>query len=380
MRECLEPLGGMRAFVSPGRKVLLKPNVLGAFGPDKAVTTHPTVLAAALTLVRECGGIPCVGDSPGIGEMAQAFKPCGLSQVIEAHGATFADFSNECSIETPENTIGRHLKVAKAVAEADVILSLPKLKTHVQMTFTGAIKNQFGLVVGMQKGQYHFRLKTREKLAELIVDINRATKPALAIFDAITAMEGAGPSGGEPRQVGLMLASADLMALDVIACEIIGLPPLSVPTIAEGARRSFGQTDPAKIDIAGPAIADVRVPDFKKPDHFKSVLGILPLPQFMLKWFGGQWAARPRIRVERCIVCYRCRDGCPVSPPAIDPDRPHGRQVDDRSCIRCYCCHEFCPVKAIDLERSLLDRVVNLTGLLSWCSRKLGRILSRFSI
>ena len=380
LRDCLAPLGGMQAFVSPGQRVLLKPNVLGGFAPEKAVTTHPAVLRAAVILVKECGGIPLVGDSPGIGELVPALKAAGLYSVIQEQSAELADFTNESVFDTPDNTVGRHLKLAQAVRDADVIISLPKLKTHVQMTFTGAVKNQFGLVLGMKKGNYHFRLKDREQLAALIVDINRAVTPALAVFDAIVAMEGAGPSGGEPRRLGLLMASADLTALDVVACRVINLDPASVPTIEAAARVGYGTVNPPDIEIVGENIDAVRVPDFKKVEHFKSVLGILPLPQFMLKWLRELWAPRPRITAELCISCYRCRDGCPVEPAAIDPDRSASRQVDDSTCIRCYCCHEFCPVKAIELKRSLADRLLNFSKLFDWCSRKLGRLISKFSI
>jgi ferredoxin len=232
----------------------------------------------------------------------------------------------------------------------------------------------------MKKGNYHFRLKDRERLAALIVDINKTVKPDLAIFDALDAMEGDGPSGGEPRRLGLLMASADLTALDVTACRVIDLDPATVPTIIAARTAGYGTADPAAIEIIGESIDRIRVPDFKKVEHFKSVLGILPLPQFMLKWLRELWAPRPRINPDLCISCYRCRDGCPVTPPAIDPDRPSGSQVHDKTCIRCYCCHEFCPVKAIDLKHSLADRILNFSRLFEWASRKLGKLLARISI
>ena len=171
--DSLAPLGGMKSFVMPGQKVLLKPNLLAGMAPDKAVTTHPAVVAAVAQIVKEAGGIPFVGDSPGIGDMSNALKLSGIQKVIDELDITVADFTNEHLFECPENAVGKKINLAKAVADADVIISIPKLKTHVQMTMTCALKNQYGLVVGMQKGQYHFRFKERDILADLMVDINR---------------------------------------------------------------------------------------------------------------------------------------------------------------------------------------------------------------
>ncbi len=370
MRDCLAPLGGMKAFVRPGQRVLLKPNLLSNAPPEKAVTTHPAVVAAAITLVKEAGGVPLVGDSPGIGALENVAGATGIRKVVQEHGAALADFSHEHAFECPDNAVGKRLNLARAVVDADVIITLPKLKTHVQMVFTCAVKNQYGLIPGLAKGQYHFRLRDRDKLADLIIDVNRVAKPALGIVDAIDAMEGEGPGSGEPRRLGLLLAGADLMALDVVACHIINLDPDSVPTIRAGKRQGYGTTSLGEIEIVGESIEDVRVKDFKQVKHLLNVMRILPLPQFMLKWFSTQWAPRPFIISDKCIHCNACAKGCPVSPPAIDPEMPPGRQVNVRTCIRCYCCHEFCPAKAIGLKRSLLDRTVHLTKTLNNLARR----------
>lgn len=198
MRACLEPLGGMGAFVAPGQRVLLKPNLLTGLAPARAATTHPAIVAAAIFLVREAGGEPVVGDSPGIGDLAGVAKPTGVQRVLDETGTALADFDHEEVYECPDNVIGKRMHLARALGEADVVITLPKLKTHVQMAFTGALKNQFGIVPGVAKGQFHLRLQGIERLAELIIDINRIAKPVLAIMDGVEAMEGEGPNGGEP--------------------------------------------------------------------------------------------------------------------------------------------------------------------------------------
>jgi uncharacterized protein (DUF362 family)/Pyruvate/2-oxoacid:ferredoxin oxidoreductase delta subunit len=378
VRACLEPLGGMTAFVQPGQRVLLKPNLLGRFAPELAVTTHPEVVRSVLRLVREAGGVPLVGDSPGVGDLRSAARGSGILAVIEEEGAELADFDASTLFEEPENRVARRIELARAVAEADVIISLPKLKTHVQMLHTGALKNQFGLVVGTAKARYHFRFQDRDWLADLMIDINRIARPVLAVVDAVEAMEGHGPSGGTPRRLGVLAAGADLAAVDAVCCDIIGLAPGSVPLLKAAERARFGCTELDRIEVVGIAPERVRVRDFQHVQHVHNVLRLAPLPEPLLRAARRQLAPRPRIDVGRCIRCGLCKRGCPVDPSAIDPFPESGPVVNDRTCIRCYCCHEFCPVKAIDLQRTLLDRVFRFNALLEATNRGLSRVTRLF--
>lgn len=356
MRACLDPLGGMNAFVRPGQKVLLKPNLLGPFAVEQAVTTHPAIVRAAILLAQEAGAKVFVGDSPGVGSLPFVAKACGLRPVLEETGAELAEFGTSTEFEAPRNQIAKRLTLAKAIADVDVIVTLPKLKTHGQMTFTGALKNQYGLIPGAMKSHWHFRLQRKEWLAALILDIHRVARPALAIMDAIVGMEGKGPSGGRPRFVGAMLASPDLAAADTLACLLIGLEPRSVPVLEAARNQGLGATSPAEMEIVGEDWRALRVPDFEKVSELEDLLRIVPLPKSLLNWIREQWTARPRIINSRCTQCDACVDGCPVSPPAIHPDAPPNRQIDDDACIRCYCCHEFCPHHAIDLKPPWLTR------------------------
>jgi len=371
LRQCMAHLGGMRAFVKPGQRVLLKPNLLSGVPPERAVTTHPTVVAAAIMLVREAGGLPFIAESPGIGGLASIARKAGIEDVMRSLSVPYGVCNEETVFSCDANTVVKRLPLLKAVADADVIISLPKLKTHAQMTFTGAIKNQFGLVLGIAKGQYHFRFQDRLRLGEFMLDINRMVKPALAIMDAVIGMEGDGPAGGDPRPIGALIASADLMALDVVACHVIGLDPATVPTVKAGILRGYGATSLDAIEIAGSSLDETRVRDFRLVPGSVDLLGVVPLPRFLLRWFGRQWVPRPRIIADKCTTCMACRDGCPVRPTAIDPGLPVHQQVNDRTCIRCYCCHEFCPSKAIRLKRSVLDRLFRFTPAFNWLMRKL---------
>lgn len=365
--ECVRLLGGVDRFASPGRKILLKPNILGPFSSEKAVTTHPEVTRAVGLLFRSVGAEISVGDSPAVGSMESSMRVAGYGPLLDADGFAPADFGGGLSVDVPDNRVGKRLTLVRALAGCDAVVSLPKLKNHVQMAFTGAVKNLYGLVPGVMKGQFHVRFQDRGHLAELMVDILRAVRPALAVMDAVVGMEGDGPSGGDPRQVGLLMASEDLVALDAVACAVVGLDGGRTP-IAEAARgRGVGETRLSEIEIVGETLERCRVAGFRPVSVTLDVLRVLPLPRPVLKWVRRQWAPRPFIDAGACICCGVCAKGCPLSPPAIDPGSPKGGGVDHGRCIRCYCCHEFCPEKAIRLKRSALDRALDL-------NRTLGRL------
>jgi uncharacterized protein (DUF362 family)/Pyruvate/2-oxoacid:ferredoxin oxidoreductase delta subunit len=364
VRACLEPLGGIREFVDPGQTVLLKPNILQGRAPARAVTTHPSILRALIRLVQELGARVLVGDNPGVGDPAQAARKSGILEVVRDLGAEWIDCAATREFDAPDNRVARRIALMRALAEADVLITLPKLKTHGQLSFTGAIKNQFGLVPGTRKARYHYRLNRPEWLARLLVDINRIAKPALALMDAVVGMEGLGPSGGRPREVGALIASSDLSAVDVVACHLIGLDPRVVPTVQAAAEVGYGATALDAIDTVGDPWQALQVPDFEKVREVVSVLRILPLPVVVQRWIRSQWQPRPKIDIAACVCCGACAEGCPVNPPAIDPFADQEPRVNDATCIRCYCCHEFCPHHAIDLELSNL----------AWLFRPLGRL------
>jgi uncharacterized protein (DUF362 family) len=185
-----------------GKKVLLKPNILSGAAPEKAVTTHPEFVKAAITVFQEMGAEVLVGDSPGFQNPDTAGKKSGIRQVTEETGAVWADFTRETEVMNPEGKLVKRFRVAEVFNEADLIVSLPKLKTHSLMYYTGAMKNLFGMVVGLKKGQYHVRFPDRENFAAMLVDLNVLLKPGFALMDGIVGMEGPGPGSGTPRKAG----------------------------------------------------------------------------------------------------------------------------------------------------------------------------------
>lgn len=374
LREGMAWLGGMSAFVKPGQRVLLKVNLVAPAAPERAVTTHPEILRAVIRLVKESGGIPLVGDSPGVSDTLTAMRVSGLLAVVRSEGAEALDFQEGESYECLENRVAKRLNLTRHLRACDVLITLPKLKTHVQMAFTGALKNQFGLVPGMAKGQFHFRFQNRQQFSDLLIDINRMSAPSLAIMDAVTGMEGNGPSGGTPRHIGALLIGADLAAVDVAACSLIGLDPEENPLNLAARRGGYGTTRLSQIRLLGGDLERLRVAGYRLVSAPANIMRLVALPRWALRWMRRQIAPRPQILADLCIKCGRCRQGCPVSPPAIDPARAGSACLDDNACIRCYCCHEFCPVKAIHLQESWLYRTFPLLDIAAWLGKQLARV------
>ncbi len=380
LATALAPFGGISAIVHPGDRVLLKANLLAPAKPEEAVTSHPAIVRAVIRAVKAAGASRVmVGDSPGVGTTREVMRACGILQVVEEEGAEMASFDHVAVFDRLENTIGKRLELAEQLKETDVLITLPKLKTHVQMGYTGALKNQYGLVVGTRKAQYHFRFQNRDRLADLMIDINRTAKVKLAILDAVVAMEGPGPHGGRPRKIGALVVGTDLPAVDVVGCQLIGLDSQSYPLLQAAARAGYGTTTPEKIEVIGETVESLRVADFELIKAPANIMRILPLPGWMLRWLRRQIADRPYIDKSKCIKCLKCYNGCPVKPGAIDPRRK-GDCVNQRTCIRCYCCHEFCPVNAIELRRSWIERIFHLKAIGaagSWLVGKLAGLYQR---
>ncbi|MBE0598833.1 MAG: DUF362 domain-containing protein, partial [Desulfuromonadales bacterium] len=150
LERLLAPLGGIGAFVRPGMRVLVKPNMLAGKPPERAVTTHPEVVRGVIRLAQAAGGVVSVGDSPGVGSPRQVAARCGILAVIEETGALFSPFADSVVVRPAGKTF-HELEVARDLLEADLVINLAKLKTHQMMGMTGGVKNMFGAVVGMRK-------------------------------------------------------------------------------------------------------------------------------------------------------------------------------------------------------------------------------------
>jgi uncharacterized protein (DUF362 family)/Pyruvate/2-oxoacid:ferredoxin oxidoreductase delta subunit len=354
----LSPLGGMAAFVHPGDKVLLKVNLLSRAVPEKAVTTHPELVRAVIRSAKAAGGIVTVGDSPGGPNTASGvrhiFDDSGIASVCSEEGVEMILFDDECvRVSNPAGSLYGAFTLGKAVVDTDVLITLPKFKTHGLMMFTGAVKNLFGCIPGLEKAQYHLKVPDRDDFGSMLVDLMLACKPALAIMDAVVGMEGEGPAGGTPRQVGAIIASADCVSLDVVASAMAGLDPMEVYSNKAAARRGLGPASVDEVEVVG---ADWRS---LAPDGF--ALPLKDLASKMPAWLGkrlrGWTTARPHLaRPASCTKCKKCQESCPVSAIVVGANGP---EFDYALCIRCYCCQELCPPQVIGLSIPPMARLMS---------------------
>lgn len=350
----LRPLGGMQRVVRPGQRVLLKPNMLAARPPEAAVTTHPALVRVVAALVRESGGTVLVGDSPGIGRFEQVARITGIAGATEAAGGELVPFAATRRISTTGRF--RQLELAAVYLDADLVINLPKLKTHEMMTLTCGVKNLFGAVVGPAKAGLHLTAgRSRDLFAGLLLEIAFARTVDLTIVDGIVAMEGNGPNSGTPRRLGMLLAGVNPVAVDTIASRLAGIPPHLLPVEQEARQRGLSGSDPGQIETAGDP-PPLTVAPFTLPDGLDLQFG---LPGFLKTVLRDRLTPLPAADPERCVRCGVCRDVCP--PGAITLTK-NALKVDSGRCIRCWCCRELCPHRAMTLNKGVLLRLAEKWG------------------
>lgn len=293
VKKGVELIGGLASIIKGGEKVLLKPNNLATSKPDDAVTTHPSVLNAAARLMTEAGFAVSYGDSPGFEKPGPSLAKSGFAAVAAKYNIPLADFEKGKTVDFPEGKVWKQFDIANACLEADAIISLPKMKTHALARITGAVKNQFGCVYGLNKAAFHVKVPNPVQFARMLVDLNTYLKPRLYIMDGVYAMEGNGPRSGTPVKMNCILVSTDPIALDSTFCRMIALDPTFIPTITYGKEAGLGTWLEDEIEIVGSPIADFIKRDFnvvRKPldNKVKKTNGIIanlifPRPSSMPK-------------------------------------------------------------------------------------------------
>lgn len=270
LEQVLEPLGGITSFVKPGDRVLLKPNLLTGSRPTKECTTRPELVYCVAQMVQAAGGKPFLGDSPAFGSALGVAKANGLLPLAQKIGLPIVELHGH-RYETHQEDFD-HLRISKEAMEADVVINLPKVKSHVQLTVTLGVKNLFGCVPGKMKAWWHMEAgKDSARFGSMLVETARMIDPNLTILDGIIGHEGNGPSGGEPKLLGILGASADVFALDRAMVDILGVDPVRVPTVAQSLR--LGLCPERVEDITFPLLGpdDLRVTDWKLPDRLMPI-------------------------------------------------------------------------------------------------------------
>jgi len=352
-------IGGLEPIIQPGNKVFVKINHLPpASTPEKAIVTHPIFVEAVIEILKTAGADISVGDDieslPDDG-----FHISGIQDACTRAGVKLINLREAGFVNMEFNgIILKEVYISKTALEADVIVNLPKLKTHSLTTFTGSIKNMYGTIPVGLRTQFHGEYINRKDFAQVLVDIFSAVKPHLTIMDGIVAMEGDGPALGNPRKLGITLVSQDAVALDAVATRVIGLKPNDIDTTRLAGERGLGAGNLRNLDIVGESIDEVAVSDFKLP---MSVAGILTewIPPFLSNFIMNQISSKPIIKEKLCTACSVCVNACPVN--AIQTDGEVFSIVSD-ICIKCMCCHEVCRFSAVVPKRTLVGTMIVNTG------------------
>lgn len=360
IEESFVNLGGIEKFIDKGDKVLLKLNLLMKKKPEDATTTHPVFAKALAEILMDYGAEVIIGDSPGgpfnTNALKAVYRACGIEKIGDETGAKLNYNTNSMEIKNEKGLILKKITAIEVLNEVDKVISVSKLKTHGMMMFTGAVKNMFGIVAGLEKAEYHVRMPENMDFSNALVDICLAAKPVLSFMDGIVGMEGDGPSAGTPREVGAIMASTSPYHLDVVATIIIGLAPNKVPTIQRCIERGLCKGNLEDIDIKGNSIDKVTVRDFIVPEIRSLDLLEGKVPKFLRDILNHLMQPKPVFLHNKCVGCEDCAMNCP--PKVID-------MVDNKpivnldGCIRCFCCQELCPVKAIDIHRPVFMKLLS---------------------
>ena len=344
-------LGGVKKHIKKGMNIALKPNLLMPCNPNSAATTDPVIVHALADLIIKEGAHVSIVESPGgpyiKSSLKNVYKTCGIETVSQKTDITLNYNLDVEEIKIPEGQVLKKIEIIKPLLDADLVINLPKLKTHGQMTYTGAVKNMFGAVPGAKKAEYHFRMSQYDYFANALIDIFLSVKPRLSIMDAIIGMDGNGPSAGNPKKLGFIAASENAFDLDLICLHLVGIKPDSVPMTKQAMERGLCSSDIKQIELCGEELKNLKITGFDvpKPDRLSSINfsnnKLFNLLINMLK-------PKPVFNHKQCTGCQICAKNCPAKIITVKDRHP---KLDMTKCIRCFCCQELCPQHVITIKR-----------------------------
>lgn len=321
------------------KNVFMKPNMLAPTRPEKGVTTHPVFIRTLIGALRGRGAKQvCVGDNPGMTGYAENERVARKSGIFEAAGETYKNISGGGDIV---NVGGTEVLVSREILDADVIINLPRFKTHTLTLFTGAIKNMFGIIIGNGKVNTHRNFPGPVEFSNIMADICAIRPPELSVLDAVVVMQGNGPNAGSLRKVGKILASPDPVALDATALQMAGIPCDAVPMVGRGKELGLGDYD--DIDIDGEVEV---IPRFRLPITYRLPKGFI---EHVVNRIGCFFASRriPKLIKKKCTGCKVCVEHCPANALTMEGKYP---KLNKPACISCFCCIELCTERAYKLK------------------------------
>jgi uncharacterized protein (DUF362 family) len=348
-------LGGIENFIQPGDKVVIKPNMLLGKKPEEVVTTNPELIRHVIKRLKKIDCEIVIGDSPGgpfnESRLKNIYKKTGFYEIAQTEGIQLNYNTDSTEVSFPDGFIVKSFEIADFIKEADIVINMSKLKTHSFMKYTGSVKNLFGTIPGMQKAEYHLRMPEVDNFALMLVDLARLIAPQLNIMDAVDGMEGAGPSAGEKRNFGYLMASPSCFALDLAGTYLFNMEHSQVPTIKQADLKGvIGSFDEIKL-IGDKLISaeNTKVPEINESD----TRTVKDLPPLIAKIINKLLKPRPVFNTEECVRCGDCAANCPAEAIELD-DYP---EVDLEACIRCFCCQELCSYEAVNIKKPILGKL-----------------------
>lgn len=335
-----------------GKRVAIKPNLVVASKSDIAACTDPTVVEAVAHIAVSAGADAVIAESPG-GPFTQAlmkhnYKVNGMDVAAERSGAKLNMDMGARLISAPKARSSKNFNVINAIAEADIVINVCKLKTHALTGMTNAVKNLFGVIPGTEKVEMHSRFSNQQKFGDALIDLCDmlcSRMPVIHVCDAIVGMEGNGPSGGTPRDIGCLIMSENPYALDRVASRIIAHDG-EVPMVEEAKRRGLCPSD-SMISVIGDPVESFIVSDYKHSDAKRGKIFSM-LPPFL--------QPRPSVILSKCVGCGACEKSCPVNAIVI---KDRKAVIDRAECIKCFCCQELCPIHAIEIKKNFLFKLAH---------------------
>lgn len=342
----------------PDLKVVIKPNLIIAKGPECPVTTHPLVVKAVVRYLREHGitDITLAESSSGLynaEHMKNLYRACGMA-ALEPDIRMNMDFSAR-TVATKQGFKNHSFHLITPIVEADYIINICKLKTHAMTGYSGGIKNLFGTIPGLEKPQLHYRWPDIEDFSNMLLELAQTVAPQLTIIDAIDAMEGNGPTGGTSHPLHLLMAARDFYTQDYFAAGLMKLDPMNIVMIRQAVEQGLATPDNIRLigdEIPGD-LTPFQIPDAQRLDFSTFVPGFLQKPAVAV--MGKLLKSYPLLNKSKCVGCGKCAESCPAHIIKIKQDR-HGKKkavFQKKGCISCFCCQEMCPMKAIEVRKAL---------------------------
>jgi len=316
------------------KKVLLKPNLVVEKSQNpEATVTNRAIIESVCKILKKNNCKIFIGES-SFTDTSDCFKAYGLDKLAKKYNAKLVIFEQDklVKVSNPHAKILNSFPISKTLRDVDLIVNLPKLKTHLLMRYTGAVKNLYGVIPGGLKQRLHNKAKGEKNFSNLLLDIYEKIHPQLNIMDGVIGMEGQGPTSGIPVKSGVILCSKNAFALDMASTKLMGLHPKKVYYLNYALKRKL------------------------YPSYDFELVGMKKLPSLNFKIPKGDLTGKMNsffkekpiiVNESRCKKCGLCASKCPKKAIKLNPYPAFNK----KKCIRCFCCMEICPNDALSLEK-----------------------------